>query len=207
MERRGVAALRAATHAGALVPLIVLVVQFATDGLGANPIEAIQIHTGKTALNILLVSLACTPAYLLSGFAPLLSLRKPLGLYAFLYVGLHFANLVAVDYGFNLTLISRDALFVKRFMLAGVGAFVLLLPLAITSIDGLSGRLRGGWQYLRMLTYPAAVLAVVHFIWQAKIDLRLPLVYAGILAALLAFRVPPVSGFFRRRLEWRGRVS
>ncbi len=203
MNRRWLTALRVAVHIAALVPLVLLIVQWVTDSLGANPIEAVQLHTGKTALNLLLISLACTPVYLLSGFTPLRSLRKPLGLYAFLYVGLHLTNLVAIDYGFNFSLISRDAVFGKRFMLAGVSAFVLLVPLAVMSIDGWMGRLRGSWRYLPMLTYPAAVLAVIHFIWQAKIDLRLPFVYGGILAVLLAFRIPPVSGYLRRRLERR----
>ena len=98
-----------------------------------------------------------------------------------MYVGLHFINFFAVDYGFNLTLIREDALLTKRFILAGLAAFLLLLPLAITSADGLRKRLGRSWQYLRWLSYPAAVLAVVHYIWQTRIDFRLPFIYGGVL--------------------------
>lgn len=201
MNNRWVTALRVAVHIGALTPLAVLVWDFVSGNLTANPIEAVQLHTGKTAISLLLLSLACTPVYLVSGFKPVLLLRRPLGLYAFMYVSLHFINFVAVDYGFNFTLIREDALLGKRFILAGLTAFLLLLPLAVTSISSWRKRLGQNWQRLRWLSYPAAILAVVHYIWQTKADIRLPLIYGGVLLVLLAFRLPIIRKYLSNRFE------
>lgn len=201
MSNRWVTALQVAVHIGALTPLAVLVWDFVSGNLTANPIEAVQLRTGKTAINVLLLSLACTPVYVISGFKPVLLLRRPLGLYAFMYVSLHFINLVAVDYGFNFTLIREDALLGKRFILAGLAAFVLLLTLAITSTSGWRKRLGENWRRLHWLSYPAAILAVVHYIWQTKADIRLPLIYGGVLLLLLAFRLSSTRKCLSNRFE------
>ncbi len=198
MINRLVTALRVAVHVGALTPLAVLVWSLVSGNLTANPIEAIQLHTGKMAINLLLLSLACTPVYFVSGFKPVLLLRRPLGLYAFMYVSLHFINFIAIDYGFNFTLIREDALLGKRFILAGLAALLLLLPLAITSTSGWRKRLGENWRRLHWLSYPAGILAVVHYIWQTKVDIRLPLIYGGVLLLLLAFRLPVIRRYLRK---------
>ncbi|MBI2857451.1 MAG: sulfoxide reductase heme-binding subunit YedZ [Chloroflexi bacterium] len=202
MSNRWSAALRAFVHVGALTPLAFLAWGLVSGNLTANPIEAIQLRTGKTAITLLLLSLACTPICLGFGFRPVLTLRRLLGLYAFMYASLHLINFVAVDYGFNLTLLKEDALPGKRFILAGLAAFVLLFTLAITSISGWKERLGHNWRRLHWLVYPAAILAVTHYLWQTKADFRQPLIYLGVLLLLLAFRIPIIrnrlSNRFRR---------
>lgn len=197
MNNRWLVVFWVAVHAVALTPLALLIWGLVSGNLTANPIQAVQLRTGKTAINLLMISLACTPVYLVSGFKPVLQLRRTLGLYAFLYVSLHFVNFVAMDYGFNFTFIQADALLGKRFILAGFAAFLLLLPLAVTSTTGWRRRLGENWRRLHWLAYPAAVLAVTHYIWQTKADFRSPLIYGGVLLLLLAFRLPIIRN--RRR--------
>jgi sulfoxide reductase heme-binding subunit YedZ len=199
MNNRLVTALRVAMHLGALIPLVVLVWQYFLANLTANPIGEIQLKTGDIAINLLFLSLACTPIYLLSGFEPVLSFSRPLGLYAFMYICLHLFNFFVLDYGFNFTFIREDALFAKRYILAGLIAFVILLPLAIFSIGRLRKRLGRAVSSLRWLTYLAAIFIVIHFIWQTKINYRLPIIYSGVLVLLLAFRIP----FIRKKLVGR----
>jgi sulfoxide reductase heme-binding subunit YedZ len=201
MERRVAGVLTVAVHLGALVPAGIVIWGLISGNLTANPVQAIQLRTGKTAINFLLLSLACTPFYLLTGFRPAMPLRRLLGMYAFAYAGIHFLNFVGVDYGFNLGLIRADALVSKRFIVAGLGALLFLIPLAVTSFGGLRSRVgRASW-LLALLTYVAAILAVVHYIWQTKIDFRLPVLYAAILVFLLVFRIPPLRHYLSLRLE------
>lgn len=203
MNNRWSVLFRIAVHAGALMPLALIIWGVASGNLTANPVQAVQLRTGKSAINLLLLSLACTPVFLISGFKPALLLRRPLGLYAFMYGSLHFINFVAIDYGFNFTLIRADALPGKRFILAGLLAFLLLLPLAVTSTAGWRRLLGENWRRLHWLAYPAAVLAVVHYAWQTKADFRLPLEYGGVLVFLLAFRIPIVRDRLINRLQRR----
>jgi methionine sulfoxide reductase heme-binding subunit len=114
MRRLKTHGLQILTHIGALVPLILLIWDYAHNQLTVNPIQAVTLRTGKTALVLLVLSLACTPLYTVFGLRPALRLRRPLGLYAFLYAGLHFLVFVGLDYGFDLGLI-REAIFEKRF--------------------------------------------------------------------------------------------
>lgn len=174
-------------HVGALAPLALLFGDFAS----VNPIQAITLRTGSMALILLIVSLACTPLNLLFGWKWAVGLRKPLGLYAFLWMSLHFLTFTALDYGLNLGLIQQ-AIDEKRYVLVGFAAFLLIIPLAITSTKGWQKRLGKRWKRLHMLVYPAAILAVFHFIWLVKADLREPLIYAATLGLLLALRLPPV---------------
>lgn len=189
-------------HIVALLSLGVLLWDLWFGRLGANPIREVQLRTGKAAITLLLASLAPTPLYTLSGWRPLLGLRRMLGLYAFAYVCLHFINFLAIDYGFNFGLIRQDLL-AKRYAVAGLVAFLILLPLAVTSTQRWVARLGRNWSRLHRLLYLAAVIAVVHFIWQTKADFRQPVTYAGILGLLLLLRLPPVRSFFVHRLPWR----
>ncbi|HUV89519.1 MAG TPA: protein-methionine-sulfoxide reductase heme-binding subunit MsrQ [Anaerolineae bacterium] len=188
------------THVGALLPLAILAWDYAQNQLTANPIREITIRTGRSAIVLLLLSLACTPIYTLFGFAPVLRLRRPLGLYAFLYAGLHGLTFVGLDYGFDLVLIGQELL-QKRFVQVGVLAFLILVPLAITSTRGWVARLGKNWKRLHRLVYLAALLAGVHFLWAVKANVRVPLLYGAVLAVLLVARIPAVQNAVR---GWRG---
>ena len=186
------------THVAALTPLAVMAWEYARGQLSANPIREITLRTGKAALVLLVLSLAVTPVYILFGTRPVLKLRRPLGLYAFLYASLHGLTFVGLDYGFNLGLILREVL-QKRFVQAGILAFLLLLPLAITSTRGWMRRLGKNWKQLHRLVYVAALVAVVHFVWLAKGDIREPLAYGAVVVLLLAVRLPFVRSAIREK--------
>ena len=183
-----------------------LVWDFTHGNLTANPIREVQLRTGASAINLLMLSLACTPINILTGFRPVLLLRRPLGIYAFFYALLHFINFIGIDYSFNFALIRED-LFEKRYAIAGFASFILLLPLAITSIKRLRQGLGKNWQRLHWLVYLAATLAIVHYIWQTKTNIRLPLTYGGILVILLAIRLPLVRNFANRHFKWLNRTT
>ena len=184
--------LQAAVHVGALVPLALLIWDGLHNDLTVNPIQAITARTGKAALVLLVLSLACTPANTIFGFRRALRWRRPLGMYAFLYVSLHFLNFSVLDYGLDMGLL-RQAIFGKRYALAGLAAGLLLAPLAVTATRGWMRRLGKNWKRLHRLVYPAAVLAVVHYVWLVKSDTRVPLLYGAILALLLLARTQPVK--------------
>jgi len=205
ISNRQITIIRIIIHVVALLPLVVLIWDFTQDNLTANPIREVQLRTGATAINLLMLSLTCTPIHILTGFRPVLSLRRPLGLYAFFYALLHFINFIAIDYGFNFVFLRED-LFEKRYAIVGFIAFILLLPLAITSIRRLRQRLGKNWQRLHWLVYPAATLVVVHYIWQTKADIHLPLIYGGVLGILLAIRLPVVRKFANQHFTWLKRT-
>ncbi|MFC2044591.1 sulfite oxidase heme-binding subunit YedZ [Chloroflexota bacterium] len=198
--------IRVVIHIAALLPLVVLIWDFTQGNLTANPIREVQLRTGSSAINLLMLSLACTPINILTDFRLVLSLRRPLGMYASFYALMHFINFIGIDYGFNFALI-RDALFEKRYAIVGFASFMLLLPLAITSIKKLRQRLGKNWQRLHWLVYLAATLAVVHYIWQAKADIRLPFIYGGILVTLLGIRLTMVRNFDNRYFKWLNRKT
>jgi sulfoxide reductase heme-binding subunit YedZ len=178
-------------HAAALAPLALLAWDYAQDQLTANPIREVTLRTGKAALVLLMLSLACTPVSTLFGFRPAIKLRRPLGLYAFLYAGLHGLTFVGLDFGFDLGLILEE-IGQRRFVQAGMVTFLLLLPLAVTSTRGWNRRLGKNWRRLHRLVYLAALAAVVHFVWLTKGDVREPLLYGAAVALLLIARIPAV---------------
>jgi methionine sulfoxide reductase heme-binding subunit len=199
--------LQAAVHVAALLPLAVLVWDGVHGQLTANPIQAITARTGKAALVLLLLSLACTPASTIFGFRRALRWRRPLGMYAFLYVSLHFLTFAVLDYGLDPGLL-RQAIFEKRYALAGLAAGLLLAPLAITATRGWMRRLGKNWKRLHRLVYLAAALAVLHYVWLVKSDTRVPLLYGAILGVLLLTRARPVKrGIAALRLRARGQTS
>lgn len=173
-----------------LVPLGVLVWRGATGRLSANPIEDITAATGIWALRFLLVSLAVTPLRLLTGWNAVVQLRRMLGLFAFVYVSLHFSTYVVLDQFFDPNAILED-IAKRRYITAGFLGFVLLVPLAVTSTTGWIRRLGGRrWQQLHRLVYVAAICGVVHYLWLVKGgDRRAPLMYAAALIVLLGLRV------------------
>ncbi|HVN45212.1 MAG TPA: protein-methionine-sulfoxide reductase heme-binding subunit MsrQ [Steroidobacteraceae bacterium] len=156
--------------------------------LGADPVKELEHECGKTALNLLLLTLAVTPVRELAGLPQLLRLRRMLGLFAFFYVVLHFAIYLVLDLELNFATLGSDI--AKRpYITIGFTALLLLLPLAITSTNRMMRRLGRRWQQLHRLVYLIAILGVWHFYWQVKRDIREPLIYAGMLALLLGFRV------------------
>ena len=175
---------------GGVVPALVLVTRLATGTLGANPAEELEHSTGFTALVFLLTSLSATPLRRLTGVAQFTRLRKPLGLWAFAYAVLHLLCYLVFDQSLLWGEILHDI--IKRpYITVGFAAFLILLALAITSPARMMKRLGGKrWQQLHRLAYPAAVLAVFHFLWLVKLDITRPAIAAGILVTLLALRRP-----------------
>ena len=183
--------LRITVHVGSLIPLAVLIWDYFNDQLTVDPIRAIILRTGKTALILLILSLACTPINTLLGFKQVLKVRRALGLYAFLYAAIHFLVFVGLDYGFDPDLL-KQALVDRRYALVGFAAFLILLPLAITSTKGWMKRLGQVWKKLHQWVYLAALLVIIHFVWLVKVDIREPLLYGAVVVLLLVFRIPRV---------------
>ena len=184
--------LKTATHLGALTPLALMLLALLTGNYGPNPIGEFTLRTGKTALILLLLTLACTPIAEVFQFRFVLRLRRPLGLYAYLYAAIHFAIFIGLDYGFLLGLI-RTALLEKRYALAGLAAGLLMTPLAITSTRGWIRRLGKRWKQLHRLAYAAGLLAVTHYLWLVKPGVPTPWLYAGVLLVLFLLRVKPIQ--------------
>ena len=189
--------LRITVHVGALIPLAVLAWDYAHDQLTADPIRAIILRTGKTALILLMLSLTCTPVNTLFGFKPAIKVRRALGMYAFLYAAIHVAVFLGVDYGFDPVLL-KDALFERPYALAGLAAFTILLPLAITATRGWMKRLGPAWKKLHRWVYLAALLVILHFVWLVKADIREPLTYGAVVVVLLMVRIPRVRKWVSR---------
>lgn len=171
-----------------LLPLALLVYDGWTNNLTAEPIKEITHRTGWWALTLLLATLAVTPLRRLSGWNPLIQLRKPLGLFAFFYASLHVLTYFGLDQLFELRYLLEDVL-ERPYITVGFVAWLLLVPLAVTSTKGWIRRLGRRWQVLHRLIYPAAGLAVLHFFWSVKADVLEPLVFAVILTGLLGLRL------------------
>ena len=195
------AAIKTALFALCLVPLAYYVRRWFDDALGANPIEAITRASGEWTLRFLLITLAVTPLRKLTGLNWLLRLRRMLGLFAFFYASLHFTTYIWLDQFFDLQSIARDIM--KRpFVTVGFAAFVLLVPLAVTSNNYAIRRLGGRrWQSLHRSVYAIGILAIVHYWWLVKADILEPMIYGLILAALLGMR-----GWWRE-LERRRQIA
>ena len=164
--------------------------------LGPDPVKELEHEAGKTALNLLLLTLAVTPVRELTSQPQLLRLRRMLGLFVFFYVVLHFTIYLVLDLELNFATLGADI--AKRpYITIGFTALLLLIPLAVTSTNGMMRRLGRRWQTLHRLIYVIAVLGVWHFYWQVKRDVREPLLYAGILAVLLGYRA--LRALARRR--------
>ena len=186
---RGASLVKPLLFAASLAPLACLSLGAWQGSLGANPIETITRATGVWTLRFMLVALAVTPARWLTGLKDLIRLRRMLGLFAFFYGSLHLLTYVWLDQFFDVAAIARDV--VKRpFITAGFSAYVLLVPLALTSTAGMIRRLGGRtWRRLHRLAYVTAALGVVHYWWLVKLDTRPPRNYAILLAVLLLVRV------------------
>jgi len=195
--------LKLAIFPACLVPLGLLVWKAAMANLGANPIEAITHSTGDWTLRLLLVTLAITPLRKLTGQLWLIGLRRMIGLFAFFYGCLHFLTYIWLDQAFNVHSMAKDV-YKRPFITLGFTAFVLLIPLAVTSTRKMIQRLGGRrWQWLHRLIYVSATVAIVHFTWAMKKDHHRPIEYGIVLGVLLGYRVvvwavPVVAGKRRR---------
>jgi sulfoxide reductase heme-binding subunit YedZ len=172
-----------------LVPMAWLAFAALTDRLSANPIRDITQDTGTWALRFLLLTLCVTPFRKLTGWNEVIRYRRMLGLYAFFYGFVHFLTYAGLDQLFSITDIVRDV-YKRPFITAGFSAFVVMIPLAITSTKKWIARLGGRrWQWLHRLTYVGAIAGVVHYLWLVKADIQRPLIYGLLLSILLGLRV------------------
>jgi sulfoxide reductase heme-binding subunit YedZ len=187
----------AAVWLACLTPLVWLAWRVFSDDLGANPIEALIRQIGVWGLRLLLVGLAITPAARILKRPRLLRFRRTVGLFAFSYICLHLLTYIGVDLFFDWRQLAKDIL--KRpFITLGMLGFTLLIPLAVTSTNGMVRRLgRATWQRLHWLIYLIVPLGVAHYYLLVKADHRPPLAYAGIVAVLMGWRVWDAWG--RRR--------
>ena len=166
-----------------------LILRFLTDDLGANPIEEVTHRTGDWSLRILLAALAVTPIRRITGWNQVIQVRRLVGLFAFFWVCLHFLTYLVLDQFFGWSYIVEDVI-ERPYITAGFTAFLLLIPLAVTSTRGWIRRLGKRWARLHKLVYVVGLLGVIHYLWITRADDRAPVVYGTILLVLLAFRVP-----------------
>jgi sulfoxide reductase heme-binding subunit YedZ len=178
-----------------MIPFLVLVWDFLRGTLAADPILDMTHRTGKTALILLMLSLAVSPLQSLLNWPQLGKLRRPLGLYSFAYAAVHFAIFIGLDYGFQFSLLP-GAFLEKRFAIIGFLAGLILLILAVTSLNTLVKKLGKNWKVLHRFVYAAGVLAAIHFIMAVKPGVLRPWFYAGGMLILLVYRIP----FVRSRI-------
>ncbi|MDB4951925.1 MAG: ferric reductase like transrane component family protein [Gemmatimonadetes bacterium] len=190
-------ALKPAAWVGCLLPLAWTVFDAFTGGLGADPIREVTHRTGFTALTLLMATLAVTPLRRMTGWNPLVQLRRLLGLFAFFYACLHFAIYLA-DQGFDAGFIVEDV--VKHpYVTVGFTALLLLIPLAVTSTRKSIRRLGKRWVKLHRMIYLVAALGVVHFYWLVKRDVTQPLEFGAVFLVLMALRLPLLAGSKKMR--------
>jgi methionine sulfoxide reductase heme-binding subunit len=185
-------------HLACLLPIPWLLLDALRGNLTADPIRGSILRTGTIALELLVLSLACTPINNIFGFKPALRVRRALGDYSFLYTSLHFVIFVSLDYGFDFQLVLNE---LKRpYALVGLIAGLLLVPLAITSFSPWPKRLGKSWKRLHNLVYVINLLAALHFILVVKQGVTEPYLWMILIIFLLVLRLPPVrrflSGFF-----------
>jgi sulfoxide reductase heme-binding subunit YedZ len=203
-RKRWILTLKIVLWVSALLPAAWIVAGAFRGWLGVNPIEKVTHVTGMTTLVLLLVTLAVTPVRRITGWHPVIQLRRPIGLFAFFYASVHFLIWMVLDLGFQLEWVWEDIV-ERPYITVGFAAFLTLVPLAVTSTRGWIRRLGKRWTTLHRGIYLAATLGAIHFYWLVKADTRLPLLLAGILALLMAVRVGWWAS--KRRTEAPSRAS
>ena len=188
-----------------LLPLAWLVYNLFFGDLGANPVETITNTTGIWTLRLLAITIAITPLRWLTRWNPIITYRRMIGLFAFFYGTVHFLIYFILDRSLMFDGLWEDI--VKRpYITVGFTAFVLMIPLAITSTKGWIRRLGGQrWNLLHKLVYVSASLGVLHYWWKVKLDVTNPLIYAAIVAGLLGWRV--VKAFNKRQAATAARTA
>jgi sulfoxide reductase heme-binding subunit YedZ len=190
--------LQIAMHIYAWSVLVLLIFDFATGHLSANPIQDLERRTGRHAITLLVLLLLCTPINTLFKWSEPLKRRRALGLYTFMYATIHVIIFTDLDYGLAWSRLYQEVLQKPR-LIVGLLAFLLLIPLAITSFDIWKKRLGKNWKRLHQLVYLTAPLVVLHYVWSKKGNILTlqgevskPLTYGIIIAIFLIFRIPPV---------------
>ena len=190
--------LQIAMHIYAWSGLIFLIFDFVTGNLSPNPIQDLEQRTGRHAITLLVLLLLCTPINTIFKWSEPLKRRRALGLYTFMYATIHVIIFADLDYGLRWSSLIQE-LFQKPRLIVGVIAFMLLIPLAMTSFDIWKKRLGKNWKRLHQLVYFIAPLVVLHYVWSKKGDILSlqgevikPLVYGLIIAIFLIFRIPPI---------------
>lgn len=172
----------------ALVPAALLVRAGLNGRLGVNPAETLQLETGVWALRFLILTLAVTPLRRLTGWNRLIQYRRMLGLFAFFYACAHFLTYIVLDQYFDVGGMVKDV--VKRpFITFGMVAFVMMIPLAVTSTKGWIRRLGRRWQLLHRLIYISGIAGAIHYLWKVKVAIGPPVYYAVGVGVLLGFRL------------------
>lgn len=190
-----------------LIPLAAMLLALQTNALSANPIQDMTLRTGRTAVILLLISLTCTRLKNLLGLSALMPVRKTLGLFAFFYAALHFYIFAGLDFEFNPTWILAE-IQQKPFIQIGLAALLLLISLAVTSLQKLQKKMGRSWLRLHRLVYPITALAIWHYCLASKGDILLPLIYALIFVILMLFRIPPLSKIsIGSRPHWLSRLN
>jgi len=197
--RRQVLLLKVAVWLLGLTPVGLLVYSVFAEGFPVDPIERLTHGSGQSALIFLLATLTITPLRRLTGLNILQKVRRLLGLFSFFYAAIHFSVWIGLDQRFAWSRIVEDVA-ERPFVTSGMAAFLMLVPLAITSTRGWIRRLGKRWKQLHRFVYAAAGLGVVHFLWATKASDFWPFLAAGALATLLLFRIPA-----RRRRKRGGR--
>ncbi len=201
--------LQIAIHLYAWSELVILLIGFFTHHLTANPIQQLEIRTGRHAIALLVLSLVCTPLNTVLGWREPLKRRRALGLYALMYAVLHVIIFVDLDYGLAWSLLIQTVL-QKSYILYGMAAFLLLIPLALTSFDIWKKRLGKNWKRLHQLIYFIAPIAALHYamavkgdIFHLSGDINQPLAYGIVIGLLLFLRLPIIRRFVA---SLRGRI-
>jgi sulfoxide reductase heme-binding subunit YedZ len=172
-----------------LIPLTLLLWDWYFNQLGANPVEFFLRTTGVLTLSFLLITLAVTPLRKIFGWNQLIKLRRMLGLYAFFYGCVHLITYSVFDKSLDLSAIISD-IWQRPFITVGMTALFLMVPLAVTSTNGMIKRLGGkNWQKLHRLTYAAAIFGLIHYFWIQKSDYFYPILFGLVLAGLLGYRI------------------
>jgi methionine sulfoxide reductase heme-binding subunit len=202
-SKRVVVALKVLLWIGALSPTVWLGLGAYYGWLGANPIEKLEHVTGMTALIALLATLLVTPLRRIIGWNPVIQLRRPIGLFAFYYVTLHFSIWMGLDLGLDFSFIA-DEIRKRPYITVGFTGFLLLIPLALTSTKKSIRRLGKRWTTIHRLVYVVPALGVIHYYWSVKADVRIPVLLGAIYATLMLVRIP---GWMRARARKAARTA
>ncbi len=213
MQKLKLTPLQLAVHIGAWIPLSWLVWAYNAHRLTVNPIQDATQRTGRYALALLVLCLACTPLNTVLGWHGVIRVKRALGIYSFLYAVIHVLLLIGLDYQFNFILLFADFRG-KVHVWVGVAVFLILLALAVTAFRWPMKHMGKNWKRLHRLIYPAGLLAVLHYalakkgdLFHLRGDIRQPLFYGLVVVLLLVLRIPPVArGIKRLRASLSGRI-
>jgi len=198
--------LQVAMHLYAWSAIILLIFDFAAGNVSPNPIQDLEQRTGRHALVLLVLSLLCTPLHTLFKWSEPLKRRRALGLYSFMYAVIHVIIFADLDFGLAWNTLLQEVVTKPR-LVVGAIAFLLLIPLAVTSFDVWKKRLKKNWKRLHQVVYFIAPLVVLHYLWSKKGDvlslqgeILQPLIYGAAIAILLILRIPQVRKVFSRAM-------